>query len=196
MAAEARSALRDEQAELTRSRILDAVVRIVAGDVTDLSVEAVAREAGVSRPTVYRYFRNKREMVDAVLHRYSERVGTAGTMSATNLNEVLDQVPAVFAHWEALDPELRAAAARLHGVEERARFLPERLAAVRRALEPYSGDLSDEDRERLARVTVIFLSSGMADVVTRYLGTSAAEAADLVVWAVNRLVQKGKDGAR
>jgi len=195
MASQTRSALREDQTELTRSRILDAVVRIVAGDVTDLSVEGVAREAGVSRPTVYRYFRNKHEMVDAVVQRYTERVGTAGSMAATSLDEVLDEVPAIFARWEALDPDLRAAAARLHSVEKRARFLPERLAVVRRALAPYSSDLSDEDRERLARVTLIFLSSGMADAMRRYLGTSGAEAADLVVWAVNRLVQ-GKDGGR
>ena len=189
----ARSALRAEQTELTRSRILGAVVRIVASDVTDLSVEAVAREAEVSRPTVYRYFHSKREMVDAVLERYAEQIGTAGTMSATGLDDVLDQVPAIFAHWESLDPELRTAAARLHGVEERARFLPERLAVVRRALKPYSSDLSDEDRERLARVALIFMSSAMVDAMHRYLGTSAAEGADLVVWAVNRLVRQRKD---
>ena len=194
MTAEARSALREEQAELTRSRILDAIVRIVATNVIGLSVEVIAREAGVSRPTVYRYFRNKREMVDAVLQRYAERLGTARTMSVTSLDEVLDQVPAIFAHWEALEPELRAAAARLHGPEERARFLPERLAAVRRLLEPYSSDLSKTDRERLARVTVILLSSGMADVMRRYLGASTIEAADLVVWAVNRLVRTGRTG--
>ena len=191
MTTEARSALREEQAELTRSRILDAIVRIVATNVTGLSVEAVAREAEVSRPTVYRYFRNKREMVDAVLQRYAERVGTAATVSATSLDEVLDQIPAIFAHWEALEPELRAAAAALHRAEERARFLPERLAAVRRVLEPYSSDLSKADRERLARVTMILFSSGMADVLHRYLGASATEAADLVVWAVNRLVRTG-----
>ena len=142
-------------------------------------------------PTVYRYFRNKREMVDGVLDRYAERVGTAATVSATSLDEVLDQIPAIFAHWEALEPELRAAAAALHRAEERARFLPERLAAVRRVLEPYSSDLSKADRERLARVTMILFSSGMADVLHRYLGASATEAADLVVWAVNRLVRTG-----
>ncbi|MEO8436849.1 MAG: helix-turn-helix domain-containing protein [Chloroflexota bacterium] len=177
---------------MTRSRILDAIVRIVATNVTGLSVEAVARQAEVSRPTVYRYFRNKREMVDAVLQRYAERVGTAATVSATSLDEVADQIPAIFAHWEALEPELRAAAAALHRAEERSRFLPERLAAVRRVLEPYSNDLSKADRERLARVTLILFSSGMADVLNRCLGASATEAADLVVWAVNRLVRTGR----
>lgn len=196
MTTEARSALREEQAELTRSRILDAIVRIVATNVTGLSVEAVAREAEVSRPTVYRYFRNKREMVDAVLQRYADRVGTAATVSATSLDEVIDQIPAIFAHWEALEPELRAAAAALHRAEERARFLPERLTAVRRVLEPYSSDLSKADREHLARVTVILFSSGMADVLHRYLGASATEAADLVVWAVNRLVRTEEDRGR
>ncbi|MEO6207125.1 MAG: TetR/AcrR family transcriptional regulator [Candidatus Limnocylindrales bacterium] len=179
---------------MTRSRILDAIVRIVATNVTSLGVGTVAREAEVSRPTVYRYFRNKREMVDGVLDRYAERVGTAGTMSAMNLDEILEQIPAIFANWEALEPDLRTAAASLHRHEERARFLPERLSVVRRVLEPYSSDLSKADRERLARVTMILCSSGTADVLHRYLGASATESADLVAWAVNRLVRTEKDG--
>jgi TetR/AcrR family transcriptional regulator, repressor for uid operon len=195
MATEMRVALREEQTELTRSRILDAVVRITARDVTGLTVEAVAREAGVSRPTVYRYFRTKREMVDAILGRYSERLGTAKTTSGTSLDELLAEVPAMFGRWESLDPELRAAAASLHGVEEeRARFLPDRIAGVRRMLEPYSSDLSESEIDRLSRVVVIFFSSGMADLMHRYLGASGSQAADLVVWAVERLVRNGKDG--
>jgi AcrR family transcriptional regulator len=194
MATETRSPLREEQTELTRSRILDAVVRILADDVTGLSFDVVAREAGVSRPTVYRYFRNKREMVDGVGERYAERLGTAGTISATSLDEVLEQVPAIFARLETLEPELRAAAAKSHGVEDRKRFLPDRLAAARRMLDPHMTDLSEEDHERLTRVTVIFMSSGMSDLMRRYLGASAAEAADLVVWAVNRLVKQGEGG--
>src|SRR4051812_38582197 len=60
------STLRDERADDTRRRILDGLVRTMAGGVAGLSVPAVAREAGVSVPTVYRYFRTKAELVDAL----------------------------------------------------------------------------------------------------------------------------------
>ena len=186
-----RAAIRDAQTELTRSRILQAVVRIVATNVADLSVEAVAREAGVSRPTVYRYFASKRDMVDAVSRLYAERLRTDAAMSSETLDDILAEVPAVFGRWERLEPELRAAAASAHGEEARARYLPARLATTRRILEPYTRELSSEDRDRLERLAVVFLSSGMADVLQRYLGASADEASDLVVWGVRRLVGEG-----
>jgi len=189
-----RIGIRDEQTELTRARILDAIVRITARDVVDLTVEAVAREAGVSRPTVYRYFANKREMVDAVGQLYAERLGTAPTMTAASLDEVLDAVPAIFARWAQLEPALRAAAASTRGEEERKRFLPERVAAVERLLEPYSGDLTPGDRKRLVRIAILFMSSGMAELMQRYFETTSDEAADLVVWGVRRLVGEPKEG--
>src|SRR5438093_9681250 len=60
------SPLREEQAEVTRRRILDALVRTMAKGVAGLSVPAVAAEAGVSVPTVYRHFRTKADLVAAL----------------------------------------------------------------------------------------------------------------------------------
>jgi len=51
--------LRAQQAEATRSRILDATIRVMAGGVGTLSIPDVAREAGVSVPTIYRHFGTK-----------------------------------------------------------------------------------------------------------------------------------------
>ena len=55
-----RSELRAQQADETRARILDATVRVMARGLASLSIPAVAREAGVSVPTVYRHFATKR----------------------------------------------------------------------------------------------------------------------------------------
>jgi AcrR family transcriptional regulator len=58
---------REEQAALTRRRILDAARRVVVrnGYVATTMV-AIAREAGVSRETVYKAFRSKPELVKRV----------------------------------------------------------------------------------------------------------------------------------
>ena len=61
-----RSELREEQAESTRSRILDATMRVMGRGVASLSIPAVAREAGVSTPTVYRHFGTKHDLLDAL----------------------------------------------------------------------------------------------------------------------------------
>ncbi len=59
------SPLRQEQARRTREQILDGLIQAMArGGLADLSIPAVAREAGVSVPTIYRYFHTKRELID------------------------------------------------------------------------------------------------------------------------------------
>src|SRR5579863_7445713 len=61
-----RSNLREEQTQQTRERILEGLIKVMANGIAELSIPAVAREAGVSVPTVYRYFRTKKELVEAL----------------------------------------------------------------------------------------------------------------------------------
>lgn len=190
------ASLRDEQTELTRRRILDAVVRILAGNVADLSVEAVARESGVSRPTVYRYFRSKREMVDAVGRMYAERTGTVEAGRAATLDEMLAHVPDIFRRYERLEPELRAAAMSAETRGPSVRYREERVGLARRLLAPYAQDLLEPDRERLARVVTVLLSSGTLRSMRYYLDLSPEEAGELVAWAIRRLAGERKEGMR
>ena len=49
--------LQDRRAALGRDAVLDALVaHLEAGDADEVSMEDLAREAGVSRRTLYRYF--------------------------------------------------------------------------------------------------------------------------------------------
>lgn len=188
-AREPRPALRDEQTELTRRRILDAVVRILAENVADLSVEAVARESGVSRPTIYRYFSTKRGMVEAVGRLYAERTGTLVASDPQTLDEVLERVPVIFARYESIPAELRAAAINIGRLELAASYQVERLELSRRLIEPYVDDVPEADRERLAQVVTVLLSSGTFRSMRHYLDLAPQAAGELVAWAVRRLVE-------
>jgi AcrR family transcriptional regulator len=61
----------DEPAEpdvSTRQRILAATAQVLGRNgMTKLSLSAVAQEAGVSRPTLYRWFTSKQDLLDAFL---------------------------------------------------------------------------------------------------------------------------------
>src|SRR5690348_79238 len=58
--------LRDRQAALARTAIFEALVtHLESGDADDLSMEELAREAGVSRRTLYRYFPTRAELLAA-----------------------------------------------------------------------------------------------------------------------------------
>lgn len=190
------ASLRGEQTELTRRRILDAVVRILARNVADLSVEAVARESGVSRPTVYRYFRSKREMVDAVGRMYAERTGTIEAARAATLDELLAHVPDIFRRYEHLEPELRAAAMSAETRGASLRHREDRVGLARRLLAPYAPDLPESDRERLARVVTVLLSSATLRSMRYYLDLSPEEAGELVAWAIRQLAGDRKEGTR
>src|SRR4051812_18099760 len=72
--AQRRAAMADE----TRVRILDACVAILARGVAELSIPAVAREAGVSVPTVYRNFADKRALVSETVLYLKHKRGVFG----------------------------------------------------------------------------------------------------------------------
>ncbi len=60
------SQLRQEQMKRTRELILEGLIKTMASGIAELSIPAVAHEAGVSIPTVYRYFRTKRDLIEAL----------------------------------------------------------------------------------------------------------------------------------
>jgi AcrR family transcriptional regulator len=72
-----RSDLRDAAADVTRARIVKAARRLLTGgkDLPAFSLDAVAREAGVARLTVYNQFESKRGLVEAVFDDIAERGG-------------------------------------------------------------------------------------------------------------------------
>jgi AcrR family transcriptional regulator len=61
---------RPPQPDAARGRLLDAAARCIARDgLTSTGIASVADEAGVSRPTVYRYFVDRDALVEAALLR-------------------------------------------------------------------------------------------------------------------------------
>src|SRR5215470_18818192 len=71
-----RSPLRDERAIQTRTRILDGLVQVMARNgIAELSIPLIARQAGVSIPSVYRYFPTKRDLITA-LDEYAHQRGS------------------------------------------------------------------------------------------------------------------------
>jgi AcrR family transcriptional regulator len=63
--------------DAARERLLDAATRCIARDgLAATSVASVAAEAGVSRPTVYRYFEDRDELVREALHAAAEGLRT------------------------------------------------------------------------------------------------------------------------
>src|SRR5437016_14615794 len=107
-----RSQLREERATQTKERILDGLVQVMARNgIADLSIPLIAREAGVSIPSVYRYFPTKRHLI-AALDEYAHSKGGfsfAELPPSTTPEELADIIPSLFHRRESLEPTIAAA---------------------------------------------------------------------------------------
>jgi AcrR family transcriptional regulator len=182
------SQLRADQAEETRARILDATVRVMAAGVASVSIPAVAREAGVSVPTIYRHFGTKHDLLAAVYPYLVRRAGLDRLVPPRSVDELRDGVRAYFDRLDSFDDLARAAMAGPASDDARRISMPDRLAVTRQLADSIVPRLSEVDRDRIARLLVILVSSSAQRMWRDHLGSSVDEAADDVDWVVRAAI--------
>jgi AcrR family transcriptional regulator len=189
-----RSHLRAEQAEETRHRILDAALRVLTSGLAKLSIPAVAREAGVSVPTVYRHFGTKSELLAAMYPHAARRVGLDRIPDPSTVEDVKRAVRGLFERLDALDDVGRAAFASPIADEVRHVTMPARFARMRRLGESIEPPLAGADLDRIARLLVILLSSSALHTWRDHLGATPEQAADDVEWFVRAAIAAARAG--
>ena len=183
-----RSELRAEQAEATRARILDATVRVTAAGLASLSIPAVAREAGVSVPTIYRHFATKRDLLAAIYPHVVRRAGLDELVIPRSVDELLDGLRAYFERTDSLGDLARVAMASPASEAVRALNMPDRIALFRRLADSIVPRPSEKDRDRIARVLVVLTASSALRMWRDQLGSSVDEAADDVDWVIRAVI--------
>ena len=181
------SELRAQQAEETRSRILDATIRVMARGVGILSIPDVAREAGVSVPTVYRHFGSKGALLAAVHPHLGRRAGIGEVAEPTSVDEFREMVRLVFSGLESLGVEARVAMSTPAADEARRSQMPQRYAMSRRFATTLMPDADEADRDRLARVLIVLASSGAMRTWRDHLGLSVDVAAEDIHWLLRTI---------
>jgi AcrR family transcriptional regulator len=177
-----RSDLRAEQAEETRGRILDAALRVMTTGVASLSIPAVAREGGVSVPTVYRHFGTKAELLAAMYPHAARRSGLDRLALPTSIGDVRPSLRAFFEHVDAMGDMERAAMASPIADEVRHATMKGRFERIRRIGDTIDPPLSKADQDRITRLLVILTSSGSLRMWRDHLGSSVDEAVDDIDW--------------
>lgn len=183
-----RSELRAQQAAETRGRILDAALRVMTTGVASLSIPAVAREAGVSVPTVYRHFATKADLLKALYPHAARRSGLDGLPDPTSLRDVRSSLHAIFERVDALDDVARAAMASPVGDEIRHATIQSRYERVRRLGESIEPPLPAADLDRITRLMVVLTQSASLRMWRDHLGASVDEVADDIEWVLNAAV--------
>lgn len=179
-----RSELRAQQAEETRARILDATGRVMANGIASVSIPAVAREAGVSVPTVYRHFATKSDLLAALYPHLLRRSGFDELVPPRSLDDLQDGVRRLFERTDSFDDLARAAMASPASGEVRRISMPGRLGLAREFADTVAPGLAEADRDRIARLIIILTASSAARMWRDQLGSSVDEAAEDVDWIV------------
>lgn len=191
-----RSELREAQTEATRARILDASMRVISLGLAGVSVPAVAREAGVSVPTIYRHFRTKRDLLAAVYPHAARRTGLDGIPEPRSLDELPTMIRAVIDRLDALDDLSRAALASPGGAEVRHATMGTRYEGIRRMAESFEPKLTKADQARIARLLVVLSSSASLRMWRDHLEQSPEQVADDIDWVVRAALAAALRGNR
>ncbi len=178
------SPLREEQMEKTREQIIEALVRTMAHGMAALSIPAVAREAGVSVPTVYRHFHTKRELIESLGGYLLKKIGFTNLVLPHSPQELASSVQDLFVMYEGTDEALRAAAMSEFAYEARKQALPARLKIIEDALAPVRLRFNDEDWRRLCTIAFILSTTAIVRAFKDYLDLSGEEAGSTVAWAI------------
>lgn len=183
------STLRSQHADLTRELILQAVADLLQEESPgDVSMPAVARRAGVSLRTVYRYFAAREELLIAAADWINERM-----FGGVPFGDTIDDLPGLFRYaCERFDehPKLaRAMALSQAGRSVRSHRRARRLDALRRALADVTDRLTE--REQRGAFAVFCHLANMLAWVTMHDegGLEGAEIGDAVEWAMQTLIE-------
>jgi len=191
-----RSELRAQHADETRARILDATGRVMADGIANVSIPAVAREAGVSVPTVYRHFATKAELLAAMYPHLLRRTGLDELVPPRSIEELKDGLRTLFEHTDSFDDLARAAMASPASGEVRRLSMTRRLGWAREFAETNAPTLAEADRDRIARLIVVLTASSSVRMWREQLGSSVDEAADDVDWVVRAVIGAARTRSR
>jgi AcrR family transcriptional regulator len=169
-----RSALRREQADATRGRILDAVRDLLVESKGDLSIPEIAARARVSEPTIYRHFPNREALLEAASGAVAAHLG------APPEPREVDDLPVVAI---ALSEYFGRNAAWLRAALHEPALRPIRMAGRRRRLErframlaPRLSHLQPRDRDIAFAALGAIARAETWDCLTREFGLTSDEA--------------------
>lgn len=176
--------LQDRRAALAREAILDALVsHLEAGDIDTVGMEDLAREAGVSRRTLYRYFPTRADLIAAAGDHVRGRVfsidpgigdgGIAATFRAGT--ERMRGRPKL----------ARALLATESGRAVRGAFRPARADAIRREVRAKAPGLPRREAERAAAILTCLCSLNAWVSLQEESGLSPEQAEEAILWALD-----------
>ncbi len=185
------SRLRQEHMEQTHNLIMEGLIRTMAKGAVTWSIPEVAREAGVSVPTIYRYFRTKQELVKGLSAYVVRKAGLAAMQPPRSPQELVTMVREMYLRAEGMSDAMKMASVSELAQEIRRESIPVRLKMIEMALTPVLSSFPERERVYLVRMILLLTSSALIRAFDQYLNLAGAEAADTISWAIFALTRAG-----
>ncbi|MGH1487911.1 MAG: TetR/AcrR family transcriptional regulator [Acidimicrobiales bacterium] len=184
------SPAREAQASATRERILAATVAVIGEGIAALSIPAVARQAEVSVPTVYRYFPDKEALLDAAATHVRDKLGVSpDAPSPVDVDDYLSTHRTIFRQFDRADAETIGAVIATFDRGPGALSLEQRRQWLAPAFAGQFHDWPESDRRNLLSIASILSSSVGATALAQF-ELRGDEAADLLAWTIGRLLAR------
>src|SRR5579883_1905638 len=190
------SRLRQEHMEQTRDLIIEGLIRTMASGAVTWSIPDVARESGVSVPTIYRYFHTKQELVEGLSAYVVRKAGLANLAPPRSPRELISMVREMYVRAESMSDAMKMASVSELAQEIRQESIPVRLKMIEAALAPVLPSFPEQERLYLVRMILLLTSSALIRAFDQYLGLTGAEAADTISWAILALTRAGSSNER
>jgi AcrR family transcriptional regulator len=188
------SPLREAQARQTRETILDALTQLLSEQPADqISTREIAEIAGVSQPTVYRYFPDRQALLEGLADRVDVLAGPESKVPAT-----LDEFVRVTSEWmfmaEAHAVEATAEAVLNADPRRFSRSTRKRTADIQRLVAEAFPDRSEHDHVRITALVRSIISTQTWLRMREEFGISGTQSGPLVTWALETLVREIRAG--
>lgn len=182
------SPLRESQAQETRERILRATSELLNGNAfADVSMDDVARSAGVERRTVFRHFATKEALFDAFWVYINESMN-ASTLPS-NLDELLRSPIDAFSEFDKNEGVVRASLHTPTGHAMRMRRVNARRAAFRDCLEEAGLDPRSASARKVEALFHLLYSASAWETLKDYGGLTGKEAGQVASWAMRAVLK-------
>jgi AcrR family transcriptional regulator len=187
------SPLRVEQAEATRSRIVDATVALLQRGDLDFGMQEVADQAGVSVRTVYRAFPTREELISGVVALIKERFEASAGKPPRTPDEFRSSISRSVRAVYELEPLYRAMLATREGRESHRRSAGKRRVHVETAFAEEIEGLTPQHARQFAALMHLVTSSTGVFFMKDYAGLDRDATIGALEWAMTALTAAIRD---